>query len=286
MRSWTASAQQRGPGGPSGPGGASGPGGPGGPGTHPREGKILAPRSKDMAPPRQRGRWLTVGVPSVLGGTFGISSFIVLGVSSLIGGAGLVAPLLAGLGIGVVVGGGSAFLLRNRRPQPARVNAASTEMPVGTRTMLEKIVKATTRQRRRLARVRRKRPDPAVKPVLNRVDALLQRINSLMSSASLQSRRPSDADVMVLEGMALRYIPDLVSALEDTVVFLTPSTGAARDKAYANLHSIDQQLTALGDDIERIENDVVAGVTRSLDVHSEFLKNRLAAQQRSPLIDG
>ena len=267
---WKASAQQR----------------PGGPGTHPREGKILAPRSKAMTPPRQRGRWLTVGVPSVLGGMFGISSFIVLGVSSLIGGAGLVAPLLAGLGIGVVVGGGSAFLLRNRRPQPARVNAAGTEMPVGTRTMLEKIVKSTTRQRRRLARVRRKRPDPAVKPVLNRADALLQRINSLMGSTTLQSRRPSDADVMVLEGMATRYIPDLVSALEDTVVFLAPSTGGARDKAFANLDSIDQQLAVLGEDIERIEDDVVAGVTRSLDVHSEFLKNRLAAQHRSPLIDG
>jgi len=259
---------------------------PGGPGTHPREGKILAPRSKEMAPPRQRGRWLTVGVPSVLGGMFGISSFIVLGVSSLVGGAGLVAPLLAGLGIGVVVGGGSAVLLRNRRPQPVRLSAAGAEMPVGTRTMLEKIVKSTTRQRRQLARVRRKRPDPAVKPVLNRADALLQRIDALMGSTTLQSRRPSDADVMVLEGMAARYIPDLVSALEDTVVFLAPSTGAARDKAFANLESIDQQLQALGEDIERIENDVVAGVTRSLDVHSEFLKNRLATQHRSPLIDG
>src|SRR5690625_6460000 len=84
-----------------------------------------------------------------------------------------------------------------------------------------------------------------------------------MGSTTLQSRRPSDADVMVLEGMAARYIPDLVSALEDTVVFLAPSTGAARDKAFANLESIDQQLQALGEDIERIENDVVAGVTRS-----------------------
>ena len=45
-------------------------------------------------------------------------------------------------------------------------------------------------------------PRCAVKPVLNRADALLQRINSLMGSTTLQSRRPSDADVMVLEGMA------------------------------------------------------------------------------------
>src|SRR5690625_7554399 len=105
---------------------------------------------------------------------FGISSFIVLGVSSLVGGAGLVAPLLAGLGIGVVVGGGSAVLLRNRRPQPGRLSAAGAETPVGTRTMLEKIVKPTTRQRRQLARARRKRPGPAANPALPRACAALQ----------------------------------------------------------------------------------------------------------------
>lgn len=251
----------------------------------PREGKILAPRSKEVAPPRPRGRWLTVGVPVVLGGMLGISSFIVLGVSSLVGGAGLIAPLLAGVGVGAVAGGGTAFLLRNRKPKPARLSAAGGEMPVGTRTMLEKIVKSTTRQRRRLARMRRRKPNPAVKPVLNQADVLLQRINSLMGSATLQSRRPSDGDVRMLEGMAERYIPDLVDSLEDTVGFLAPPTGTAREKAFANLQSIDQQLGALGDDIERIEDDVVSGVTRSLDVHSEFLKTRLSARQRDPLID-
>src|SRR5699024_12491913 len=117
-----------------------------------------------------RGR--SAGRPSVRGGMFGISGFIVLGGGSLVGGAGRVAALLAGRGIGVVVGGGSAGLLRSRRPQPVRLSAAGAEMPMGTRTMLEKIVKSTTRQRRQLARVRRKRPDPAVKPVLNRADAM------------------------------------------------------------------------------------------------------------------
>src|SRR5699024_10172440 len=108
----------------------------------------------------------------------------------------------------------------------------------------------------------------------------------LMGSTTLQSRRPSDADVMVLEGMAARYIPDLVSALEDTVVFLAPSTRAARDKAFANLESIDQQLQALGQDTERIENDVHAGGTRPPALHSEFLNDRLATQHRSPLFGG
>ena len=89
---------------------------------------------------------------------------------------------------------------------------------------------------------------------------------------------------MALEGMADRYIPDLVDALESTVGFLSPSTPeAARDKAIANLESIDQQLDVLSEGIDRIENDIVSGVTRSLEVHSEFLRNRFADDRRDPL---
>ena len=85
--------------------------------------------------------------------------------------------------------------------------------------------------------------------------------------------------------MAARYVPELVRALEDTVGFLSPVTGEAREKALANLQSIDQQLSALGEELDRIEHDIVAGVTRSLDVHSEFLRRRLPEQGRSPVED-
>lgn len=254
-----------------------------GPGKRPLAGKVHRPISKGLSAPRPRGRWLTVGVPAVLGGVFGISSFIVLGVSSLVGGAGLLAPLLAGLGIGAVVGGGTGFLLRNRKPATVRLSRADAQMPVGTRTMLERTVRAATQQRRRIAEVRRRVRNPAVKPVLNRADSLLQRITSLVGSESLQSRRPSDGDVMILEGMASRYIPDLVNAVEDTAGFLASFTGGAREEALANLHSIDHQLAVLDEGIVRIEGGVVADATRSLDVHSEFLKKLFA--DRDPLID-
>ncbi|MGO3479736.1 MAG: hypothetical protein ACTIOA_16360 [Brachybacterium tyrofermentans] len=253
-------------------------------GGPPLVGTVHAPFSTAMALPRRRGRWLTTVVPSVLGGTFGISSFMVLGVSSLIGGAGLLAPLLAGLGVGVVVGGGTAFLLRNRPQKPVRLSGAA-ELPAGTRTALEKIVRSTKHERRRLSRMRRSRPGPAVKPVLNRAEVLLQRINALVGSAALQSRRSSDEDMLMLEGMAARYVPDLVHALEDTVGFLSPVTGEAREKALENLQSIDRQLAALGDELDRIEHAVVAGVTRSLDVHSEFLKRRLPDPGADPFED-
>src|SRR5699024_6850709 len=164
----------------------------------------------------------------------------------------------------VVVGGGSAVLLRNRRPQPVRLSAAGAEMPVGTRTMLEKTVKSTTRQRRQLARVRRKRPDPAAAPVLSRAGALLQRIDAWVASTRLLSRPPSASAVRVLESIRAPDLPGLVSAWEGSVARLAPSPGAARDKAFAHLETFPEQLHAPGEDIAPIETDVGAGATRSL----------------------
>lgn len=252
----------------------------------PLEGTIYAPRSKALAPRRRRGRWLTVGFPSVLGGGLGISTFLLLGVSSLIGGAGLVAPLLAGLGVAVVVGGGSGMLLRNRSPQPVRLDRANAEIPAGTRSMLEKIVKDSRQQRRRLHRMQRRARGSAVSQILDRAETLLLRIDALLGSAAIQSRRASDPDVMLLEGMADRYLPDLVDALEDTVSFLGPTTTEdARARAIENLHSVDEQLAVLGGSIDRLENDIVAGVTRSLDVHSEFLRARFSEPSYDPLAE-
>lgn len=251
----------------------------------PLEGTVHSPRSRSVAVPRRRGRWLTVGVPSVLGGTLGFSTFIVLGVSSLIGGAGLLAPVLAGLGVAAVFGGGTGFLLRNRAPKPARLIANDREMPAGTRPLLEKVVRATTQQHRRLAKMRRRASSSGMKRVVNRAEALLHRVHALLGSGALRSRRASDADVLLLEGMATRYIPDLVDALEETVGSLSSFEGAARAKSFANLQSIDEQLQVLGDGIARIENDIADGVTRSLDVHSEFLKARFETQRANPISD-
>src|SRR5699024_11399455 len=82
-------------------------------------------------------------------------------------------------------------------------------------------------------------------------------------------------------GMATRYLPELVDAAEDTVGFLATFKGSARQEALDNLTSIDDQLTVLGEGLERIEHDVVAGVSHSLEVHSEFLRTRFAEDRKS-----
>ncbi|MGY5765019.1 hypothetical protein ACXET9_07460 [Brachybacterium sp. DNPG3] len=244
------------------------------------EGRLLSPGSRRLAVRRRRGRWLTVGVPVTLGGGLGISTFVVLGVASLVGGAGLLIPLAAGLGVGALVGGGTGFLLRERRPAPARLDAAQSaglEIREGTRRTLTGVVRSTRTLRRRLTRLRRRaRRGTGLAAVVRRAEALLEQIDALASTAALQARRASDDDLLLVEGMASRYVPDLVRALEDTVPMLQLSSGRSHEQAAANLASIDEQLATLGARLDRVEDDLVAGVTRSLDVHAEFLRTRLA----------
>lgn len=255
------------------------------PAQGPLEGKVHPPHSKAVSVPRRRGKWLTRGVPTVLGGVSGFSVFTVFGIAALIGGAGLLWPLAAGLGVGAVVGGGSAFLLRNRKPVKPRLTLTDADMAPSTRALLEEVVDATTQQRRRIVELRRRSPGSAVKSVLQHADSLLARIDALLGHEVLQGRRPSDGDVMMLEGMSSRYIPELLDATEDTMRFLASFQGDARREALANLKSIDEQLTVLAEGVERIEGDVVSGVTRSLEVHHEFLTTRLADRRLDPTFD-
>jgi hypothetical protein len=86
----------------------------------------------------------------------------------------------------------------------------------------------------------------------------------------------------MLEGMATRYVPDLVESLDDTLGFLASFDGG-REAAAANVEIIDQQLTVLDDRITRIEADVVGGLSRSLDVQREFLTRHVAEKVENPL---
>jgi hypothetical protein len=243
---------------------------------------VHGPQGTQVARRRRRGRWLTTGLPWALGVVFGTSSFVVLGVASLIGGSGLLVPLLAGLGVGVVLGGGTALLLRNRRPARARRLPADAEMADGTRSTFTTILQATAKERKHIAQVDRPGLPAPVRPTLARAESLLERIDTLLNSSALQSRRAYDPDVLMLEGMATRYVPDLVESLDDTLGFLASFDGG-REAAAANVEIIDQQLTVLDDRITRIEADVVGGLSRSLDVQREFLTRHVAEKVENPL---
>ena len=105
------------------------------------------------------------------------------------------------------------------------------------------------------------------------------RIDALMRTEVVQSRRPYDEDVMLLEGMSTRYVPELLGAVEDNLAFLSSLTPGSQDQALQNLQVIDEQLAALNDGVDRIESELVGGAARSLNVQREFLRARLGEQR-------
>jgi len=245
------------------------------------EGTVHRPASREVSLPRPS--WLVrLGAPVVLGGLAGLAALMV------VLGTGLGGPVLAlgaAAGVGVLTLGGVGLAVNRPRTSPAQRPVLDASVPGGTREVLERILAADESTR---ARVRELRPQAAAAPaaqVLDDVDSLLTRIDALVGAEQLQSMRPSSGEVTMLEGMATRYVPDLVDAAADILGFLRTFAGSAREEALENLASIDRQLEVLAEGVERIESDLVGGVSRSLEVHSEFLRQRFADQHLDPIID-
>src|SRR5690625_1153680 len=253
-----------------------------GPTQRPLGAKVHSPaNTASIGRPRRRPL-VTFGVPVLVGGLIGIGA-LALGL-----GAALAAPLIVAggaLGIGVLAAGGSGLVVRATRPQQSRLLPAETEISEATREVLETILRSTTRTATRTGQLRRTASEPAAGLALEHADSLLRRIEALVGSEQIRSQRPSSGELTMLEGMATRYLPELVDASEETIGFLATFEGSARQEALDNLESIDGQLTVLGEGLERIERDIVGGVSRSLEMHAEFLRTRFADQHLNPLID-
>ncbi|MGP9602347.1 hypothetical protein ACT3SY_05930 [Brachybacterium sp. AOP42-E1-35] len=252
-----------------------------GPIQKPLEGKVHSPASKAVGRPR-RSPLVRFGAPLLLGGLAAIAT-VVLGLGTAVAGPLLV--LAAAAGIGVVTLGGSALALNAPRRSEDERPVLDASVTGSTRTVLEQILQADAETRERSARLRPRATVPGATRVLDDVDSLVTRIDALVGSEQLQSLRPSAAEVTMLEGIACRYVPELVGAAEDTLDFLQTFAGSARQEALDNLESIDQQLGVLAEGVEQIESDIVGGVSRSLEVHSEFLRTRFADQHLNPIID-
>lgn len=252
-----------------------------GPVQKPLEGTVSSPASRAVGRPR-RSPLVRFGAPVVVGG---LAALITLAV---VLGTGLGGPLLAvaaAAGVGVVALGGvgvAANLPRREQERPV----LDASVAGGTRELLERILAADATTRERLAPLRPQASStPAAVAVLDAVGTLTTRIDALVGSERLQAQRASSSEVMMLEGIACRYVPELVDAASETIGFLRTFEGTARQEAMANLESIDRQLDVLGEEVEQIEGDIVGGVSRSLEVHAEFLRTRFADHQLDPIID-
>ena len=245
------------------------------------EGTVHGPASREMSLPRPS--WLVrLGAPVVLGALAGLATLMV------VLGTGLGGPVLAlgaGAGVGVLaLGGVGAAVNRPRKARQARP-VLDASVSGGTREVLERILAADETTRARVQELRPQASAAAAAGVLDDVDSLLTRIDALVGAEQLQAMRPSAGEVTMLEGISTRYVPDLVDAAADILGFLRTFAGSAREEALENLASIDRQLGVLAEGVERIESDLVGGVSHSLEVHSEFLRRRFADQHLDPIID-
>ncbi|MGP5260707.1 hypothetical protein ACTXMW_12050 [Brachybacterium paraconglomeratum] len=245
------------------------------------EGTVRGPASREVS--AARPSWLVrLGAPVVLGGLAGLAALLV------VLGTGLGGPVLAlgaAVGVGAVALGGVGVAVNRPRSGSAERPVIDASVAGGTREVLERILEADAATRDRVAQLRPQASAAPATQVLDDVDALLTRIDALVGAEQLQQMRPSAGEVTMLEGIATRYVPDLVDAAADIISFLRTFAGSAREEALANLASIDRQLDVLAEGVERIESDLVGGVSRSLEVHSEFLRQRFADQHLDPIID-
>lgn len=261
-----------------------------GPVEKPLQGKVRSPASTDLtADPGSKavgrprfGLATRLGAPVVLGALAALATLIVvLGT----GVAGPLIALLAAAGVGVLALGGIGLAVNAPRRAPTDRPVLDASVPEGTRAVLERVLEADAATRARLAEERPRATVPAATEVLDDLEELLTRMDALVGAEQLQSLRPSAGEVTMLEGMATRYVPELMDAASDTLGFLQTFAGSAREEALANLESIDRQLNVLAEGVEQIESDIVGGVSRSLEVHSEFLRSRFADQHLNPIID-
>ncbi|GAA1488847.1 hypothetical protein GCM10009626_15930 [Brachybacterium sacelli] len=253
-----------------------------GPVERPLEGTVHDPGSDAVGRSRRRSGLFAVGVPLLAGGLVGVAC-LVLGLGTAI--VGPLGALGLAAGAGVLVAGGSGVAVRALRQSSTPQVTTGTDGPDTTARMLEEVRRATAETRQRTRQLRHRASEPTVGLTLEHVESLLRRIDALADSETLRAQRPYEGEVTMLEGMATRYLPELVDAAADIIGFLDTFAGSARQEALENLEDIDQQLTVLGDGLEQIESDLVAGVSRSLEVHAEFLRTRFADQHLNPIID-
>lgn len=210
------------------------------------------------------------------------------GISAVAGiGAVLGAPAVIGaaVGVGGLMAVGTALVTNWLRPAEPLLTTAYEDISESTEEKLEALLEKALELEDRIAALRRGLDDPTALDVLGDASSLIDRVQALTEFEAIQRLPVHSGEIEVLEGIVERYLPELLDASERSIGFLHTFAGSARDEAVANLQSVDAQLLILAESLESLERDVVRGVSRSLEVHAEFLRERFATQGVSPLID-
>ena len=244
------------------------------------------------------------------------ASGVLLGATSAVLGLGSFAGAVGVAGIAVVAGGAMAtavgVFLHAVSPAPRLLVTTSEEVNESTANILENVLNSTREVRQKLEEWRGELPQiernmraqggagaasagdatsgrygGASRPaeVLDQLAGILTRIEGLAQTEAVQERDPSDGDLLMLEGIACRYIPELMDAVDDTFDFLAKFSGDALKDVQNNLETIHSEFGVMSETLEQLEQDVVRGVSHSLEVHSEFMRRRLKASDTPSIID-
>lgn len=244
------------------------------------------------------------------------ASGVLLGATSAVLGLGSFAGAVGVAGVAVAAGGAMAaavgVFLHAITPAPSLLVTTSDGVNESTATILENVLNSTRNIRRKLDEWRGELPriernlraqggagaasgggaasgryGGASRPaeVLDQLAGILTRIEGLAQTEAVQERDPSDGDLLMLEGIACRYIPELMDAVDDTFDFLAKFSGGALKDVQNNLETIHSEFGVMSETLEQLEQDVVRGVSHSLEVHSEFLRRRLKASDSPSIID-
>lgn len=206
--------------------------------------------------------------------------------SAVLAGAGLIlglhiVPLLA-LPIAAVTGLGIGLLAAPTRPSElARLGI----MPTSTGQALDAAAESATAMRKAMRGLSGRQFWGSTQ-LDEDLLALCGSVEELSGQPALRSRTQTDGDVHTLFTVATDYLPTIVNlAIENDRMYASFRSGKPRAEIQRNIDGLHAQTRVLGEVIERIESDVVRGVSRDAEQHAEFLRMRFAQTGAPDLLD-
>lgn len=183
------------------------------------------------------------------------------------------APLIAA-GIGVVIGGGGAALAMPAKPDPEptdaeRVAASLNEIRAGAIAQGERI------RGLRSAMWRGPAGETGAE-AKGRLMAVCEKLHGVASLPDIASRAHVDGDLLLLHAIATETLPNVVSLAAENDRMYPSASSEARIEIAALAEGIGEQARILSEAVGRIESDVVAGTSRDIRQHLEYVRARFA----------
>lgn len=182
-------------------------------------------------------------------------------------------PLIAG-GLGLMIGGGGAALAIPAKPDPEptdaeRVAAALNEIRAGAIAQGERVRALGSP----LWRGSTSETGAAAKKCLM---AACEQLHGVASLPDIIARSHVDGDILLLRAIATETLPNVVGLAVENDRMYPSASPDARAEIASLTEGIGDQARILSEAVGRIESDVVAGTSRDIRQHLEYVRARFA----------